>query len=75
MNFIFLRHAEYEQPKGVPSALLPHPLTSDGFIQAKEGAKKLCAFFDGNPDLLPPYIECSILLRAYQTAQIIQEEI
>ncbi len=73
MNFIFLRHAHYQQPEGVPSALLPHPLTPEGIQQAKKGAQKLISFFKGKEKQLPQYIETSSLLRTYQTAEIISE--
>lgn len=73
MNFIFLRHAAYHQPEGVPSALLPHPLTEEGIQQAKVGAQKLITFFKGKEQKLPKSIETSSLLRAYQTAEIIAE--
>lgn len=75
MNFIFLRHSEYEQPKNVPSALLPHPITEEGVKQAKIGANKIIAFFKDKESQLPSVIESSSLLRAYQTASIIAEEI
>lgn len=75
MNFIFLRHAEYKQPKNVPSALLPHPLTAEGEKQAVHGAEKLIAFFKNNESKIPPYIECSSSLRAYETAKILVTEI
>lgn len=75
MNFIFLRHSIYDQPKLVPSALLPHPITTAGIDQAKSGAQKIIAYFKTAPELLPKQIETSSLLRAFQTAQIIADEI
>lgn len=75
MNFIFLRHSEYEQPEGVPSALLPHSITAGGEEQARIGAEKLIRFFKNDLSLLPSEIECSVLLRAFQTAQVIASEL
>ena len=75
MNFIFLRHSVYEQPTHVPSALLPHPITDEGIAQAKAGAQKIVFYFEGKKTQFPKYIECSSLLRAYQTAVVIAEEI
>lgn len=74
MNFIFLRHAEYQQPQNVPSALLPHPLTAKGKEQTIAGAQKLIEFFKKNQNEIPPSIECSSALRAYETAKIISSE-
>ena len=48
MYFLFMRHAEYEQPDKVPSALLPHPLTLEGRGQYLEGAKKVKDFLNKN---------------------------
>lgn len=75
MNFIFIRHSIYEQPKMVPSALLPHPITAEGVEQAKAGAHKIIAFFKDKENQLPQVIESSSLLRAYQTATVIAEEV
>lgn len=72
MRFIFLRHSEYNQPQGVPSALLPHPITNEGKNQAVSGAQKLIDFFNGKEK--PTRIICSSLLRAYQTAQVLSSE-
>ncbi len=75
MDFIFLRHGHYHQPEGVPSALLPHPLTEKGRNQALEGAKKVVELFQDTQHKLPSVIECSSALRAYETATIIQQEL
>lgn len=72
MYLIFLRHAIYEQPKQVPSALLPHPLTSVGRVQATEGAKKITDFIQNHQINFPIKIETSSLLRAYETGTIIK---
>ena len=73
MHFIFLRHSIYQQPKGVPSALLPHPITDEGVEQAQKAAETLIQFFEHKPEKIPDCIESSCLLRAYQTAEIIAE--
>lgn len=74
MHFIFLRHSEYEQPKGVPSALLPHPITKEGIEQAENGAEKLVKFFKSK-GMSPKRIVSSSLLRAYQTSLIFKKTI
>ena len=75
MNFIFLRHSVYEQPAAVPSALLPHPITAEGVKQAKMAASKIIQFFKNDESQLPRTIESSSLLRAYQTASVLAEEV
>lgn len=76
MNFIFLRHSEYEQPEGVPSAVLPHPIKiPEGINQALKGAKDIIGFITENNVEVPKVIESSSLLRAYQTAEVIAKEL
>ena len=75
MKLIFLRHSIYQQPKNVPSALLPHPITAEGVAQAKAGAHKIIDYFKEKEHQFPKNIESSSLLRAYQTATIIAEEV
>lgn len=65
-----VRHAEYEQPERVPSATLPHPLTPKGCVQARELAATLLAEADAHALVLGSFIDCSSLLRAWQTATI-----
>lgn len=75
MILALLRHGHYEQPDRVPSGHLPHPLTSRGIEESKRAAlllkKASCDF--GLP--FAPLIYTSPLLRAYQTAQILAEEL
>lgn len=70
-----LRHGEYEQPKRVPSALLPHPLTIKGVGQAAGAAKKLQDFALQHQLKICPQIDSSKLLRAYETSLQIAEKL
>lgn len=65
-----VRHGEYEQPDRVPSALLPHPLTAKGREQACELASTLLAEAERHALTLAPTLDCSVLLRAWQTATL-----
>lgn len=73
MQFIFLRHGNYHQPKGVPSALLPYSLNDEGIAQSTKAAKELLEYFKQNQQHLPKVIHTSSALRAYQTAKIIKD--
>ncbi len=68
-----LRHADYEQPADVPSAHLPYPLTAEGIVQAKQGASQLLDLIREQNLKISPVIECSRMLRAWQTASLIAE--
>lgn len=68
-----IRHGAYHQPAGVPSALLPHPLTEEGFEQAKAGAFELKSLLDEQGLQLNKEFFSSSALRAYQTALTIKE--
>ncbi len=70
-----LRHGQYEQPAGVPSAHLPHPLLPEGENAAREAAQKIWAFAEQESLELDVTIDCSSLLRAWQTASIIAGEL
>lgn len=65
---VLMRHADYEQPQGVPSAWLPHPLTERGFEQARRVAPDLLEFCASQGRELDHRIDSSALLRAWQTA-------
>lgn len=68
-----MRHGDYEQPKGVPSALLPHPLTAKGRTQSEEAVERIAELI-GHFDLsLHPIIDTSPSLRAWETAEIIRQ--
>ena len=65
-----VRHGDYFQPEGVPSAQLPHPLTDKGIEQARSVGSRL---HDESRELglqLDPVLDCSTLLRARQTAEL-----
>lgn len=70
----FLRHGEYEQPKDVPSAWLPYPLTAKGLSQAREAARDMLNTVNEHQWRLEPVIDSSQLLRGWQTAATIAEE-
>jgi len=67
----FIRHGEYQQPVGVPSAHLPYPLTSNGIKQASEAAESLVIKAGKESWNIHPVIDSSQLLRGWQTASII----
>jgi broad specificity phosphatase PhoE len=66
-----IRHANYEQPPGVPSAHLLHPLTGDGERQARDLAGQLLELASEHGSGLADVVDTSPLLRAWQTAQIV----
>jgi len=68
-----LRHADYHQPLGVPSASLPYPLTKKGELQAKSAAKAILSFCNSSNLQIIPVIDTSKFLRAYQTGALIAE--
>jgi 2,3-bisphosphoglycerate-dependent phosphoglycerate mutase len=72
---VFLRHAELDQPKGVPAANLPHALTADGEDQATEAGQRLFALAEEFGAKIDDDIECSPTQAAWQTAAIIAEEL
>lgn len=71
----FVRHGHYEQPEGVPSAWLPHPLTPEGEAQARAGARALCDAARERGWSMCSVVDSSPLLRAWQTAEIWREEL
>jgi 2,3-bisphosphoglycerate-dependent phosphoglycerate mutase len=70
-----IRHAAYEQPPGVPSAHLLHPLTREGELQAQGIGEALRALASQLDCAIDPVIDTSPLLRAYQTANIAAEDL
>jgi 2,3-bisphosphoglycerate-dependent phosphoglycerate mutase len=68
-----IRHGAYHQPEGVPSALLPHPLTEEGHDQAKAGARELKQLLEENKLSAHSTLYSSTSLRAYQTGTLIRE--
>ncbi|MGB1110492.1 MAG: phosphoglycerate mutase family protein, partial [Gammaproteobacteria bacterium] len=70
-----LRHGDYHQLPDTPSAHQPFPLTELGMQQAREAAAGLREVLDANNWELFPNLDCSRLLRAWQTARIIADEL
>jgi 2,3-bisphosphoglycerate-dependent phosphoglycerate mutase len=68
-----VRHGDYLQPEGVPSAQLPHPLTDKGIEQARLLGEQLHDECRGLGLQLDPVLDCSTLLRARQTAELAAE--
>lgn len=71
--FALIRHGDYHQPPGVPSALLPYQLTEDGFQQARAAGVVCEEFSTVNKLKLHPILDSSLQLRAWQTAELIAE--
>lgn len=71
----FVRHGEYQQPPGVPSAHLPYPLTADGIKQATAAAERLMDVASKQSWEIYPVIDSSCQLRGWQTATIIAHEL
>lgn len=69
------RHGQYEQPEGVPSAHLPHGLTDAGRAAARQMADDLLDLAAARGWRIDSTIECSSLLRAWQTATVAAERI
>jgi 2,3-bisphosphoglycerate-dependent phosphoglycerate mutase len=70
-----IRHGEYHQLKTTPSALQPYPLNAEGEKQAICGAHELANLLDKYNCMLDPEVDCSNLLRAWQTASIFIEQL
>ncbi|MEM8632291.1 MAG: histidine phosphatase family protein [Pseudomonadota bacterium] len=68
-----VRHGDYAQAKGVPSAQQPYPLTETGLQQATDCGSQLAALAASLGRPLAPVIHCSRQLRAWQTASRIAE--
>jgi broad specificity phosphatase PhoE len=71
----FVRHGEYQQPPGVPSAHLPYPLTADGIKQAAAAAESLMDVAGRQSWNIYPVVDSSCQLRGWQTATIICREL
>jgi broad specificity phosphatase PhoE len=71
----WIRHAEYAQPSGVPSAHLPHGLTARGREQARAAAHGVLAFAREHELELHPVVACSSLRRAWETADLLRHEL
>lgn len=73
MFVALIRHGEYRQPPGVPSAHLPHPLTETGLRQAEQCAREIVALANQEAWTVHTVIDSSSLLRAWQTATVMAE--
>jgi len=71
----FVRHGEYLQPSGVPSAHLPYPLTPEGEAQAENVAQQLLDIASKEHWQIHPTIDSSYPLRGWQTASIIAKSL
>jgi broad specificity phosphatase PhoE len=70
-----IRHGEYAQPAGVPSAHLPYGLTAIGVAQAREAALAVLDFARRSALTLEPSIDCSRMRRAWETAHLLGLEL
>ncbi len=68
-----IRHGHYEQPPGVPSAHLPHPLTATGRDQASALGVALAARELAGEFKIETHIDTSTLRRAWQTGVLIAQ--
>ena len=73
MIIALVRHAQFHQPDDVPSALLPYGLTNTGVLQAEQAGFKILAFTEERHLRCVPHIDCSLMLRAWQTAKVIAQ--
>lgn len=71
---VLLRHGAYAQLPDTPSAHQPFPLTPEGEAQAMDSVAEIRAGLEELEVSLHPVIDSSNLLRAWQTARIIAEE-
>jgi 2,3-bisphosphoglycerate-dependent phosphoglycerate mutase len=68
-----VRHGDYQQPPGVPSAHLPQALTDGGRHQAREEAAALRHWAAEQGLAIHEQIACSHMRRAYETATLFAE--
>jgi broad specificity phosphatase PhoE len=71
----WIRHGEYAQPAGVPSAHLPHGLTLVGQAQARDAARAVYRHAQERGLMIDPIIDCSGLRRAWETAHLMAREL
>jgi broad specificity phosphatase PhoE len=64
-----IRHGQYEQPPGVPSAHLPYALTREGQASAQQAAAGILAFAGERGLEIDAVIDCSRMRRAWETAE------
>jgi broad specificity phosphatase PhoE len=71
----WIRHGEYAQPPGVPSAHLPYGLTPRGREQARAAAHQVWHFAQQRRLELDLEVDTSRLRRAWETAQLLCDEL
>jgi 2,3-bisphosphoglycerate-dependent phosphoglycerate mutase len=71
----WIRHGEYAQPPGVPSAHLPHGLTPRGQEQARAAALAVWQYADQQGLAIDRVIDSSRLRRAWETARLMAREL
>jgi 2,3-bisphosphoglycerate-dependent phosphoglycerate mutase len=71
----WIRHGEYAQPPGVPSAHLPHGLTPSGQEQARAAARAVWQYAEQHGLAIDRVIDSSRLRRAWETARLIAREL
>jgi len=70
-----IRHGHFDRPDQLASAHLPLPLSAEGRAQARQSAGPILRFCDELGLELDSRIEASQLLRAWETAMILAEEL
>lgn len=70
-----IRHGDYRQLPETPSAHQPFPLNADGEAQAHQAGATLRETLETEGWSLSPVVDSSQLLRAWQTARIINDEL
>lgn len=70
-----IRHGDYRQLKGVPSAYQPFGLTKKGIAQSHQAVTQLKALAQTHQWHWVSEVDSSILLRAWQTANTIHQAI
>ena len=66
-----VRHGEYRQRPATPSAHQPYPLTERGRADARRSAQLIAATAVQHGCRIAQPIDCSQMLRAWQTAEVI----
>jgi len=70
-----VRHGDYRQLPDTPSAHQPFPLSRKGETQALKGSQELRHQLEQHQLTLHPHIDSSQLLRAWQTARIMIDDL
>ncbi len=70
-----IRHGDYHQMPGAPSAHQPYPLNTDGEKHAEEAAAIIDKIQQQYGWSVTTEVDCSQMLRAWQTAEIIAQNL